>query len=343
MSKSLGTGIDPLEEIDEHGADAIRFGLLAMSSSQDVKFYAAEASSRASDLANKLWNASRLILLGAGEASRRRARGRRPSRTAGSCRGSSARPSGVTAQLDGFQLSRAALELYDGVLGRGVRLVPRAREAAPAATRSPTRTTSRDGAARARALRCALLHPMMPFVTEEIWSHMPGRRAGCSRAGAWPVVDAALIDERGRGGRGPHDRGGHRAAPLPRGRRRAGGGVRSRRGSPPTATTTTAEQLARLARFELVADGERRRRRWRRSPMPGRGRARARPQRRSTPRRPQRRIEARSGTSCAAGDRAARGQARQREVRGAGARRGGRGGAREARRATGRARAELGA
>ncbi len=38
MSKSLGTGIDPLEEIDVHGADALRFGLLAMSSTQDVRY-----------------------------------------------------------------------------------------------------------------------------------------------------------------------------------------------------------------------------------------------------------------------------------------------------------------
>ena len=38
MSKSLGTGIDPLDEIAEHGADALRFGLLAMSSTQDVRY-----------------------------------------------------------------------------------------------------------------------------------------------------------------------------------------------------------------------------------------------------------------------------------------------------------------
>src|SRR3712207_1027898 len=62
MSKSLGTGIDPLEEVEEHGADAVRFGLLAMSSSQDV-CYSAEKIKQGRDLANKLWNASRLILL----------------------------------------------------------------------------------------------------------------------------------------------------------------------------------------------------------------------------------------------------------------------------------------
>ena len=62
MSKSLGTGIDPLEEIDEHGADALRFGLLAMSSTQDVR-YSDPKVQQGRDLATKLWNASRLILL----------------------------------------------------------------------------------------------------------------------------------------------------------------------------------------------------------------------------------------------------------------------------------------
>ena len=64
MSKSLGTGIDPLEEIDVHGADALRFGLLAMSSTQDVRYSDAKVE-QGRDLANKLWNASRLILLNA--------------------------------------------------------------------------------------------------------------------------------------------------------------------------------------------------------------------------------------------------------------------------------------
>ena len=56
MSKSLGTGIDPLEEIEVHGADALRFGLLAMSSTQDVRYSDAKVE-QGSDLANKLWNA----------------------------------------------------------------------------------------------------------------------------------------------------------------------------------------------------------------------------------------------------------------------------------------------
>src|SRR6187399_2859016 len=66
MSKSLGTGIDPLDEIQVHGADALRFGLLAMSSAQDVRYSEARVK-QGRDLANKMWNASRLVLLNAAE------------------------------------------------------------------------------------------------------------------------------------------------------------------------------------------------------------------------------------------------------------------------------------
>src|SRR5262249_50717236 len=77
MSKSLGTGIDPLALIDggerppvfsergefpAYGADAVRYGLLAMSSTQDVRFNE-ERISQGRQLANKLFNASRLVLL----------------------------------------------------------------------------------------------------------------------------------------------------------------------------------------------------------------------------------------------------------------------------------------
>ena len=61
MSKSLGTGIDPLDLIAKHGADATRYGLLKMSSTQDVRF-AETPLEEGRKLANKLWNVSRLLL-----------------------------------------------------------------------------------------------------------------------------------------------------------------------------------------------------------------------------------------------------------------------------------------
>src|SRR5262249_60364232 len=61
MSKCLGTGIDPLEAVDKHGADATRYGLLKISSTQDVRF-SWGAIEEGRKLANKLWNVARLIL-----------------------------------------------------------------------------------------------------------------------------------------------------------------------------------------------------------------------------------------------------------------------------------------
>ena len=61
MSKSLGTGVDPMQPIEAHGADATRYGLLKISSTQDVR-YAVGAIEEGRKLANKLWNVARLIL-----------------------------------------------------------------------------------------------------------------------------------------------------------------------------------------------------------------------------------------------------------------------------------------
>ncbi len=106
MSKSLGTGIDPLQLIDggerppvyaeggefpAYGADALRFALMAMSSSQDVRFNE-ERVRQGRDLANKLWNASRLDAHARGRRGARPAGGRDAWRTAGSCRGWSGSP-----------------------------------------------------------------------------------------------------------------------------------------------------------------------------------------------------------------------------------------------------------
>ena len=83
MSKSLGTGVDPLDLIDRYGADATRYGLLKMCSTQDVRF-AEGMLEEGRAFTNKLWNASRLVLLGADPEAPAGA-DRRPSRsTAGS-------------------------------------------------------------------------------------------------------------------------------------------------------------------------------------------------------------------------------------------------------------------
>jgi len=175
MSKSLGTGIDPLELIDVHGADALRFGLLAMSSSQDVRFSEAKVQ-QGRDLANKLWNASRLILLNAGDAEPA------PSDATIEDRWILSRLERTVAlvgeRLDAYDFAHAALELYRFIYSElcdwYLEIVkPRLYEGGEG--------DEGDEAAAANLLHVlertlALAHPLMPFVTEEIWSYLPDRR-----------------------------------------------------------------------------------------------------------------------------------------------------------------------
>jgi valyl-tRNA synthetase len=247
MSKSLGTGIDPLELISEHGADALRFGLLAMSSAQDVRFNE-ERIRQGRDLANKLWNASRLILMRVSEVE--------PDARAATAvedRWIVSRLERLTARttelFDGFRFSHAALELYGAFWSE---LCDWYLELAkPRLYEDDNEDVS--GVllwALERTLR--LLHPVMPFVTEEIWSLMPGER-GLLAVADWPAADESAIDpvaeaEIGRlieavtSLRRYRDEVGAKPSALVRGRLTAEG------------YDGLSDHLARLARFELVAE-----------------------------------------------------------------------------------------
>jgi valyl-tRNA synthetase len=186
MSKSLGTGIDPLEEIDKHGADALRFGLLAMSSTQDVRFSDAKVQQGA-DLANKLWNASRLILLNVAAveaAPRPRAVEDRwlLSRL-------EATIASVTAKLERYDFAHAAAEAYaffwSELCDWYLEIVkPRLYEGEEEVSATLLWALERI---------LALLHPIMPFVSEEIWSYHPSRR-GHLAVHAFPVAEESLRD-----------------------------------------------------------------------------------------------------------------------------------------------------
>jgi len=186
MSKSLGTGIDPLEEIDEHGADALRFGLLAMSSTQDVRFSDAKVQQGA-DLANKLWNASRLILLGvaAVEAAPR------PKTVEDRWLLSrlEATIASVTAKLEEYDFAHAASEAYaffwSELCDWYLEIVkPRLYEEEEDVSATLLYALERV---------LTLLHPIMPFVSEEIWSYHPSRR-GHLAVHPFPEADESLRD-----------------------------------------------------------------------------------------------------------------------------------------------------
>jgi valyl-tRNA synthetase len=175
MSRTLGTGIDPEEALEPYGADATRYGLLKMTTGQDPRFSWGTIE-EGRKLANKLWNASRLLLL------------------AGSVE-PEARPSSIEerwilaridatrvafeADLAAFDFAHAVQRLYhltfddfcDWYLES---IKPRLEEEDVRATAF---------AALERLLK--LLHPVMPHVTEEIWTNLPARETRLIVA-SWP-------------------------------------------------------------------------------------------------------------------------------------------------------------
>jgi valyl-tRNA synthetase len=187
MSKSLGTGIDPLDLIEggprppvfasgsqpagnfpAYGADAVRWGLLAMSSGQDVRF-SEDKVAQGQQLTNKLWNAARLILLGVDADARAAVAPSEPEDRWILSRLVRAQAE-VWERIERYDFSHAALALYDFVYGElcdwYLELVkPRLR--ASAAELSPTLL-------HVLTETVALAHPLIPFETEEIYAHIPG-------------------------------------------------------------------------------------------------------------------------------------------------------------------------
>jgi valyl-tRNA synthetase len=216
MSKSLGTGIDPLALIDggprppvfaeggefpAYGADAVRYGLLAMSSTQDVRFNEARIA-QGHQLANKLYNAARLVLLRVPEDIAVPAQAPAPQTVEDRWIMSrlQATEQELTEAFDAFEFHRAAKGLYRFVYEELCdwyleMLKPRLYEGDAAAA---------EIALHVLAETLALAHPMIPFVTEEIWSHLPApsdsgdereaRGRGLLMAHRWPRADAALRD-----------------------------------------------------------------------------------------------------------------------------------------------------
>jgi valyl-tRNA synthetase len=210
MSKTKGNVVDPLEAIDESGADALRFALIHGAAPGNDQKFSAEKLDNARNFANKLWNAARFVLgarpatiladaprvapdatlLGPAERWLR-------SRVA-SAVGAADR---ALAEYSFGELTRV---LYDSIWGEycdwalELAKVRLADEALPAADREATWWTLVE----ALDTYLRLLHPVMPFVTEAIWAEMP--RADHDTAllmvADWPAAppaDAAVEAEVG--------------------------------------------------------------------------------------------------------------------------------------------------
>ena len=190
MSKSLGTGIDPLDEITEHGADALRFGLLAMTSTQDVRFSQARVQ-QGRDLANKMWNASRLILLNARDDVEAGPRSSRVEDRWIAARLQRAIRS-VTESVEAYDFSHAVLDLYEFFWSE---LCDWYLEIVKARLYDEQDEDASATLLWALEQVLALAHPFMPFVTEEIYSYLPNPDGEALVIHSFPEVDESLIDE----------------------------------------------------------------------------------------------------------------------------------------------------
>lgn len=204
MSKSLGNGIDPVEMIDKYGADALRFSLLRLASKgQDIKF-SEDRVPEARNFANKLWNAARFVLLNMADGFDARdwshvlhAEGSLPERWILSRLQKTIAT--VNASLAAYDMDEACSTLYEFVWGEYCDWFVELCKPALQGEDGPAKDAARATLYTALEATLRLLHPIMPFVTEEIWRQLPGTTGSISLA-PYPAVDDALLDPQAEAG-----------------------------------------------------------------------------------------------------------------------------------------------
>jgi valyl-tRNA synthetase len=174
MSKSLGTGIDPLDLVREHGADATRYGLLKMSSTQDVRF-ARGTIEEGARFANKLWNAARFVLLQTDPAATPA-----PAATEVVDRWLLSRLESAGREIvrlfDAYDMAGATKAIYAFVWNDFCDWYIEAAKARLYGDDAEARRSVSQTLLWALERILALVHPACPFVTEAIWGYLPGGR-----------------------------------------------------------------------------------------------------------------------------------------------------------------------
>ena len=194
MSKSLGNGIDPLEIIDKYGADALRFALATGNAPGNDMRFSDEKIEAARNFANKLWNASRFVLMNLGDADVPAGLPDDADMTAEDkwiVSRFQKTVRSVCENLDHYEVGVALSEIYDFTWDTFCDWYIEL-------TKNRLFDKESDGAAVARRVLVyvlngilKLLHPYMPFITEEIYGALPG-------AGESIMIDSYPVYDEGR-------------------------------------------------------------------------------------------------------------------------------------------------
>ena len=187
MSKSLGNGIDPLEMAEKYGADALRFNLITGNSpGNDMRFYV-EKCEAMRNFANKIWNASRFVMMNLTiDQVELPEKLELEDKWVLSKLNTLIRE--VTENMDAYELGVASAKVYDFIWDTYCDWYIEL---------TKDRMRSADTAENAQNVLCyvliqvlRLLHPFMPFITEEIYQalpHMAGQEGGFIMTSPWPV------------------------------------------------------------------------------------------------------------------------------------------------------------
>jgi len=177
MSKSLGNGIDPIKVIDKYGADALRFNLVfGNSPGNDMRFFW-ERVDAFSNFANKIWNASRFVLMNTEGVSCENELGEHNEYSTIADKWIVSRLNKliveVTDNLEKFELGIAAQKLYDFIWFEFCDWYIELVKDRLYGEDKPSKQTAQSILVYVLATSLKLLHPYMPFITEEIYQHLP--------------------------------------------------------------------------------------------------------------------------------------------------------------------------
>ena len=193
MSKSLGNGIDPIEVIDQYGADALRFSLvMGVAPGADVRL-SNEKIETYRNFCNKIWNASRFVLMNLD--------GFTPEGVPAADKLSLSDKwiltkyqdtvRTITDNLENFDLGLAATKLYDFVWSDFCDWYIESAKQGLYAEDGEVKKTTQEVLLHVLTGTIKLLHPYIPFITEELYSYLPGVE-GMLITSAWPECDPAL-------------------------------------------------------------------------------------------------------------------------------------------------------
>ena len=191
MSKSLGNGIDPLEMIDQYGCDALRMNMVTSNSpGNDMRFYV-ERCEAMRNFANKLWNASRYVMMNLGEDFVPGLPENLEIADKWVLSKLNTLISEVTENMEHYELGIAVQKIYDFIWDTYCDWYIELTKARLYSEEADRKQTALQVLVYVLDQTLRLLHPFMPYITEEIWQSLPHEGKALIVA-KWPVTSEAL-------------------------------------------------------------------------------------------------------------------------------------------------------